>query len=257
VHVYGKDLLRGTIERPYAAQLPGYLTDSTGGPTEPVQAVLSGDVDAILAKHMPEDLSRSKKLARLQNDLATFKIETSSEADPQDPAASIKAMLDAKFESIKFWEMAGLFLTTLGGGIGLVAFGPICERIGRRSTFLFYHLGALVVALILFLGIPTSSSQLLYGLTLPVFGFLTLGMHAGYAIYFPELFPTRLRATGGGFCFNVARALAAPILFLSGWMQQWWHFSLGESVSMLSSLYLIGVVVILLAPETKGQKLPE
>ena len=39
---------------------------------------------------------------------------------------------------------------------------------------------------------------LLY-LALPVFGFFTVGMHAGYAIYFPELFPTRIRGTGAGF----------------------------------------------------------
>ena len=45
-------------------------------------------------------------------------------------------------------------------------------------------------------------------------------MHAGYAVYFPELFPTEVRGTGAGFCFNVGRFLAAPILFLSGWLQR-------------------------------------
>ena len=54
---------------------------------------------------------------------------------------------------------------------------------------------------------------------LPLFGFLTLGMHAGYAVYFPELFPTHLRATGTGFCFNVGRILAAPMLVFSGWFK--------------------------------------
>ena len=47
-------------------------------------------------------------------------------------------------------------------------------------------------------------------------------MHAGYAIYFPELFPTRLRGTGGGFCFNVGLVLAAPMLFASGPLQKEW-----------------------------------
>ena len=45
---------------------------------------------------------------------------------------------------------------------------------------------------------------------LPVFGFFTTGMHAGYAVYFPELFPTRLRGTGGGFCFNGGRLAGRP-----------------------------------------------
>jgi hypothetical protein len=44
---------------------------------------------------------------------------------------------------------------------------------------------------------------------LPVMAFFVLGMHAGYAIYFPELFPTRLRATGSSACFNLGRVLGA------------------------------------------------
>jgi len=258
VHVYGKDLLRGTVERPYAAQLPDYLTDQRGdGPPELAQPVLGGEVEKILEQRMAQQLSREEKLTRLQQDLAPFEKAATKAPRNMSKTAWAESVLDAKFESIKYWEMIGLFLTTVGGGLGLVSFGPICERIGRRRAFLFYHLGALAAALALFMAIPRSNSQLFYCLTLPVFGFVTLGMHAGYAIYFPELFPTRLRGTGGGFCFNVARALAAPILFLSGWMQEWWHFTLGESVSILSSLYLVGMIITLLAPETKGQKLPE
>ena len=92
---------------------------------------------------------------------------------------------------------------------------------------------------------------------LPVFGFWTLGMHAGYAIYFPELYPTRLRGTGGGFCFNVGRILAAPILLISGWMQKDWGFSLESAALLLSLLYLLAVVILIFAPETKGRELPE
>jgi hypothetical protein len=58
--------------------------------------------------------------------------------------------------------------------------------------------------------LPQSYLQLLC--ILPLFGFFTLGMHAGYAIYFPELFPTRLRATGASFCFNVGRLVSAVTL---------------------------------------------
>ena len=50
----------------------------------------------------------------------------------------------------------------------------------------------------------------------PIFGFLTLGMHAGYAIYFPELYPTRLRSSGAGFCFNFARSATAVMLLVNG-----------------------------------------
>jgi MFS family permease len=156
-------------------------------------------------------------------------------------------------EILKRIEMLGMFLVTTGGGLGLLAFGPICERLGRRGAFLFFHLGGLAAALLLFKGI---SGLIAVGVVLPIFGFLTLGMHAGYAVYFPELFPTRLRSTGGGFCFNVGRILAAPILFLSGWMQKEKGIGLNDAAALLSLLFLLGALLLLFAPETKGQELP-
>lgn len=165
-----------------------------------------------------------------------------------------QAILDAHKVGIKRWEMLGMFLVTTGGGIGLVCFGPICERMNRRRAFLLFHVGGIVSALVVF--------QVLQGVhvlivALPIFGFLTLGMHAGYAIYFPELYPTRLRGTGTGFCFNAGRILAAPILFISGWMQKDWGFTLENAASILSLLFLLGALILLIAPETKGQELPE
>ena len=164
------------------------------------------------------------------------------------------AILGANSISLKRWEMLGMFLTTTGGGIGLLFFGPICQRVGRRRAFLFYHVGGLMSALLVFQA-PLGFNVLLG--FLPVFGFLTLGMHAGYAIYFPELYPTRLRGTGTGFCFNAGRILAAPILFAVGWMQDSFGFTVPEAASALSLLFLLGVFVLAFAPETKGEELPE
>ena len=92
-----------------------------------------------------------------------------------------------------------------------------------------------------------------------MFGYLTFGMHAGYAIYFPELFPTRLRGTGGEFCFNGGRFLAASILIVRWWMrsEQGLRLSLGSTASVLSLLFLAGILVLLVASETKGKELPE
>lgn len=163
-------------------------------------------------------------------------------------------IVDDNEVALKRWEMLGMFLTTTGGGIGLVCFGPVCQRIGRRAAFLALHTGGLASALILF---QLLSGQYVVMVALPIFGFLTLGMHAGYAIYFPELYPTRLRGTGTGFCFNAGRILAAPILFISGWMQKDWGFTLENAASLLALLFLLGNLVLLLAPETKGQDLPE
>jgi MFS family permease len=158
--------------------------------------------------------------------------------------------------ALKRWEMAGMFLVTTGGGLGLVCFGPMADRLGRRGAFLAFHLGGLVAALLLFQVISGVTPVLLF---LPVFGFLTLGMHAGYAVYFPELFPTEVRGTGAGFCFNFGRSLAAPILFLSGWLQGPGGMSMRpeDSASMLALLMLAGIALLPFAPETRGRELPD
>jgi hypothetical protein len=91
---------------------------------------------------------------------------------------------------------------------------------------------------------------------LPVFGFCAQGIHAGYAVYFPELFPTHLRATGAGFCFNTGRILAAPVLiWLSAWVKA--TLPLPAAISLLAGLFLFGLIVLRFLPETKGRELPE
>ena len=170
------------------------------------------------------------------------------------PSLPRQQAIDENFGSIKRWEMLGMLLVTTGGGLGLLSFGPLAERFGRRPAFLFFHAAGLAAALALF---QFLSDLRILLVALPVFGFLTLGMHAGYAVYFPELFPTRVRSTGAGFCFNVGRILAAPILFAAGWMQRDWGFSLRDTASLLSLLFVIGIAVLFFAPETRGAELPE
>jgi MFS family permease len=166
-------------------------------------------------------------------------------------AASVSAEIAAR---VKRWEMIGMFLVTTGGGLGLVLFGPFSQRLGRRGAFLLYHAGGLAIALAAFQMEQLHTVPILFVL-LPVFGFLTLGMHAGYAIYFPELYPTRLRGTGTGFCFNAGRIIAAPILLFSGMIQSW--VTLEDAASLISLLFIVGIVVLLFAPETRGRELPE
>jgi MFS family permease len=143
---------------------------------------------------------------------------------------------------------------TIGGGLGLISFGPLCVWLGRRKAFALMHLAAFIIVPITCY-LPSTYAQLL--IVLPIFGFLTLGIHAGYAIYFPELFPNHLRATGTGFCFNGGRVLAASILVLSGWLKSIPGMDLRMAMTILGFLFPLGLVVIYFLPETKGQQLPD
>ena len=145
-------------------------------------------------------------------------------------------------------------IQTAGAGVGLLSFGPLCAWLGRRKAFILGHLGAFVVVPATCY-LPQTYEQLLF--ILPLFGFFTLCMHAGYAVYFPELFPNHLRATGASFCFNVGRIVAAPMLLLSGYVKAMDGLDIRQAISLLATTFLLGLVVVVFLPETKGQDLPE
>jgi MFS family permease len=156
---------------------------------------------------------------------------------------------------VKHYEMLGMLLVTLGGGAGLLSFAPLSQRIGRRGAFVVFHAGGLFLTGAVFLLADEVETLLL---VLPVFGYFTLGMHAGYAVYFPELFPTRLRSTGAGFCFNVARVVVLPVLVVFSWLRDGpWKLSLASAMWVLASLFVVGVILVVFCPETRGRPLPE
>lgn len=223
-HIYGKNMLQGAVERRYVAEASSGDA-RPASPVSPAARLDAGAVGTVGATRQP------------------------ALTEPER-----KAILGKHTTQLKRWEMLGMFLVTTGGGIGLLSFGPLAERLGRRKTFLLFHVGGLVSALLVFQVLDSVAALLV---ALPVFGLLTLGMHAGYAIYFPELYPTRLRGTGTGFCFNAGRVLAAPLVFAVGWMQASFGLTLANVASLVSLLFLVGAAALIFAPETKGQALLE
>ncbi|MFP6621707.1 MAG: MFS transporter [Pirellulaceae bacterium] len=179
-------------------------------------------------------------------------------ATEQVPADAGKETKQAAYKvhdkEIKQAEMLSMTLNTLGGGLGLVFFGTISTRLGRKKAFILYHVVAFLLMIFLFKGlIANQASALALGITLPVFGFFTLGMHAGYAVYFPELYPTRLRSTGAGFCFNMGRLATAAAFFGFGYVA----ITAEDKALLLSPLYLLGAIIILFGRETNQEDLPE
>jgi len=140
-----------------------------------------------------------------------------------------------------------------GAIFGYLGFGPLADYFGRRPVFAFMCVGSLVMLPITYL-VPTSYSGVL--MLLPILGFFNNGIFSGFPIYLPELYPTRLRATGAGFCFNAGRILASASPFLTGWLVTTLG-TFGRAASTVALIYLAGLMVLIFAPETKGKPLPE
>jgi MFS family permease len=139
----------------------------------------------------------------------------------------------------------------LGSLVGYFAFPPMAEWIGRRWAFFTMLAGAAIVVPLTFL-VPDSYTGVL--LILPAVGFFTNGIFSGFPVYLPELYPSRMRATGAGFCFNAGRVLAASGPFLTGYLIV--HLgTFARAASTVALIYVGGMIVLLFARETKGRVL--
>jgi MFS family permease len=151
-------------------------------------------------------------------------------------------------------------LMNLGAVLGMFAFSWVTPFLGRRKTFALAFLAAAGSTVLVFWKMSEFNDVFWM---IPLLGFCQLSLFGGYAIYFPELFPTRLRATGTSFCYNVGRLVAAvgPAALglltsqvYSGFTAPW---PLRYAGITMCSVFLIGLAVLPFLPETKDQPLPE
>ncbi|HJP82545.1 MAG TPA: MFS transporter [Fimbriimonadaceae bacterium] len=146
----------------------------------------------------------------------------------------------------------GILISHIGTLLGVLLVPWLCEKFGRKRTIgAFFLLTPISVIAVAKLG--NDYSTLLW--LLPVINFFAIGISAALALYFPELFPTRIRATGAGLAYNVGRvfAIAMPIVIgiVIGQSK-----SIGAGFLLSAGVYAFGIVAIVLAPETKGKPLP-
>ncbi len=150
-------------------------------------------------------------------------------------------------------QMISYAVMSLNAGaiLGYFAVPPLAQRLGRRGAFFVMLLGAAVTVPAIY-SVPHSYSTVL--LALPLLGFFTNGIFSGFPVYLPELYPTRIRATGAGFCFNAGRVLAASGPFLTGFLIVQLG-SYGRAASAIAVIYICGMAVLLFARETRGKLL--
>lgn len=173
----------------------------------------------------------------------------------QASAAAQGLERSATLALVEGWKRLATNYFNLGGLIGTLLTIPFAKHLGRKSMFALYFVGSGAAILSTF-GLdlePTTRLAMYFLIGLTVFG-----VFGSFTYYLPELFPTRLRGTGAGFCYNVGRILAAIGPILVGTIAAQGANSL---TSALRALFYVGFVPLLglaLLPwviETKGRTL--
>lgn len=188
----------------------------------------------------------------------------------QNPAITPAALAAGK----QWWTAANLIVQNIGAFFGMILFAKLAHRYGRKTVFAFGFIAAFAATIFFYKNFQTKADIWMTGLM----GFCQLSIFAGFAIYLPELFPTRLRSTGVSFCYNVGRFIAATGPITLGGLQK----SLSEkavaalpatadalskadaqltafrnAACWLACIYVIGLLVLPFLPETKGRPMPE
>ena len=157
-----------------------------------------------------------------------------------------------------FWTGVTSLLQNAGAFLGIYAFTRITHYVGRRKAFAASFLAAMLATAFAFWNLKTFTDIFWM---IPLMGFCQLALFGGYAIYLPELFPTRLRSTGTSFCYNVGRFVAALGPLTLGLLTSRVYAGQAEPMRYagvtMCLVFLVGLAVLPFAPETKGKPLPE
>jgi MFS family permease len=163
----------------------------------------------------------------------------------------------ATTQLVEGWKATATNAFNLGGLIGTLLTVPASKYLGRRVMFGMYFLGSGLAILGAF-GLDLSPEMRLYAY-FPI-GLTVFGVFGSFTYYLPELYPTRLRASGSGFCYNAGRVVAAAGPYVVGSVAA---AGAGSPAVILNALFavafvpLAGLLFIPLVVETRGQTLPD
>jgi MFS family permease len=179
--------------------------------------------------------------------VATGLARSAAEAQALDAAAT-RAL-------VEHWKTTTTAWFNLGGLIGTLLTIPAAKHLGRRPMFaIYWAVSALSIFCTFGLDLPPQLRLTLYFLI----GLSVFGVFGSFTYYLPELFPTRLRGTGSGFCYNVGRIVAAGGPWLVGSIAaqgaQAWDSAI-RVLFYVGFVPLAGLAFLPLVIETRGRAL--
>lgn len=145
---------------------------------------------------------------------------------------------------------AWLIVLQVGAFFGYVSFGWIADRIGRRPAFTLFMIAATAVVPLFAFGARSPLTLLTIG---PLVGYFAHGYFSLFGAMLAELFPTRIRASAQGFCYNAGRLVSAGAPYAIGAAAT--QYGLGFSIAADALFFALGAILIWLLPETKGTEL--
>ena len=160
------------------------------------------------------------------------------------------ALPGATDATVAYYKNLTMIVLHLGTLAGVLVFPPLTDRYGRRPLFAGFFVAS---GLMLYLTATQAVSLPLLFILPPLASFFALGVTAGFGLYFPELFTTQFRATGSGIAYNSARILIAPLQVWIGVNAK--TQGVGPTIGLVAMIYVIGLVGLSFAPETRGKKL--
>ena len=145
---------------------------------------------------------------------------------------------------------AWLIALQVGAFFGYISFGWIADRLGRRPAFTFFMIAATILVPLFAFKARTPATLLILG---PLLGFFAHGYFSLFGAMLAELFPTRIRASAQGFCYNAGRLVSAAAPFAIGAAAQ--TYGLALVITTASLFFLVGGGLVWLLPETRGAEL--
>jgi Arabinose efflux permease len=142
-----------------------------------------------------------------------------------------------------------VFPLYVGDLVGYLLFGFISDKVGRRKTFAGY---LFLACIMVFVAMNVGQSLAIFMLVVFLVGFTGDGCYAGFGAVLSELFPTKLRASGEGFCYNFGRGIGATSVSVVGTLAA--SIGLRTAIMVPAAFFLLSAFAIFLLPETRGKQ---